>query len=185
MKYYEVFERNNNTNNIIIDISLDDYMDFYHQWDNSKFKKRDINPELVEFFHDCSEQIPMKEGLEIRFHIINEKKDIKKEKEIIESYSNYYKSSIISVKNSIKDMYKVVAISVCLSVIALFLAKTGGNLLTEENLFYSILLEGFDIGGWVFMWEAVYALGFSRIDEKKKYKELKRFLNATISFTYK
>ena len=183
MDYSKIFERNNKTNDIIVDVALDDYMDLYHEWDNTRFKKRDINPELIEFLSECSEQIPLKENLELRFNIEKESKDEKKEKQGIESYGNYLKASIFSIKAVLKNMYRIALGSVILAFVLLIVAYIGKEIF-EEGLITSVILEGFDIGAWVFMWEAVYALGYSRIDEKKKYKQFKRLLNSSLVFTY-
>ena len=67
---YEIqYRKNPDTGRIIIDIALDNYLEFFHEWDNSIFKKRDINPELAEFLDLCSEDIPLRKKLEIVFSI--------------------------------------------------------------------------------------------------------------------
>ena len=47
----------------LIEVNLKHYIDFYHEWDNARFKKRDIHPELAEFLLECSEEIPGKESV--------------------------------------------------------------------------------------------------------------------------
>lgn len=54
-----LYRKNEETGRIIIDIALDDYLDFFHEWDNSTFKKRDIHTDLAEFLDLCSEDIPL------------------------------------------------------------------------------------------------------------------------------
>lgn len=56
-KYEMLYRKNYNTGRIIIDIALEDYLEFFHEWDNSVFKKRDIHIELAEFLDLCSEDI--------------------------------------------------------------------------------------------------------------------------------
>lgn len=68
-RYEALYRRNKDTGRIIIDIALDDYIEFFHEWDNSVFKKRDMHPELAEFLDICSEDIPLREKLEIVFSI--------------------------------------------------------------------------------------------------------------------
>lgn len=70
--YETQYTKNPTTGRIIIDIALDDYIDFFHEWDNSAFKKRDINADLAEFLDICSEDIPLRKKLEIAFSVNTE-----------------------------------------------------------------------------------------------------------------
>lgn len=71
--YETLYRRNCDTGRIIIDINLGDYLEFFHEWDNSAFRKRDIHPELVQFLDLCSEDIPLRYKLEIVFSISTNK----------------------------------------------------------------------------------------------------------------
>ena len=57
-KYESLYRKNPDTGRVIIDIALEDYLDFFHVWDNSVLRKRDIHSELVQFLDLCSEDIP-------------------------------------------------------------------------------------------------------------------------------
>ena len=184
MSYYKnIYNQNKNTNRIIIDIALDDYFDFYHEWDNVKFKKRDINPEMAHFLHTCVKQIPSKESLELKFHIENGIKDPKAEAEIRESFNHYYSMEINAVKKDVRNIYKAAAASVIVSLSMLIFVYFAEDDLGEGLLAYTIV-NGFEIGVWVFMWQAFYGIVFDRSVEKKRMKEYKRLLDADISFTY-
>ena len=61
-KYETLYRKNNYTGRIIIDIALEDYHEFFHEWDNASFRKRDIHPELAQFLDLCSEDIPLKKS---------------------------------------------------------------------------------------------------------------------------
>ena len=61
-KYETIYRRNKSTGRVIIDIALDDYIEFFHEWDNSTIKKRDIHPELAEFLDLCSEDISLRKA---------------------------------------------------------------------------------------------------------------------------
>ena len=184
MSYYKnIYNQNKETNRIIIDIALDDYFDFYHEWDNVKFKKRDIHPEMANFLDTCVMQIPSKESLELKFHISNDSKDPKAESEIRESFHHYYSMEMFAIRKIVKNIYKIAAISILVSLAMLIFVYFAEEDLGEGLLAYTII-NGFEIGGWVFMWEAFYGIGFERSEEKKKLKEYKRLLDADISFTY-
>lgn len=187
MDYKHVFSRNEKTGKMVIDVALDEYLDFYHEWDNAKYRKRDINPELADFLEECASQISKKESLEIWFNIEDEDASESKEKEIKDSFDHYFNYSIFSIKEVLKSLYKAVIgsflVSVCMLVFLFFLEESL-ELNISHNIALFTLINGLEIGAWVFMWQAFYVIGFDRIEEKKKIKNYKRLLAADIYFTY-
>lgn len=177
-----LYRRSPVTNNILIDIALDKYLDFFHEWDNATFRKRDINPGLAEFLDICSEDIPMNRQFDINFHIKNISSDLEKEKLIIESYNNYYNALKKLEDRKVKRItrYSIILFIIALGFIFLYIlsnAKAQGQLLPR------VLLEGLIIGGWVFMWEALHMLFFDILEPFKRKRELERFLRAKITFS--
>ncbi len=183
MNYKDIYKRNLDTNRIIIDVALDDYYDFYNEWDKAKFNIRDLNPELVSFLETCVKQIPSKELLELRLHIENDPADIKSEEEVKESFYHYYNMEIDEIKKILRRIYKIAAMSISISLFMLIFVYFAEGDMKEGLLAYTII-NGFEIGGWVFMWEAFYGIGFERINEKKKIHELRRLSSADVSFVY-
>lgn len=181
-KYETLYRRNDDTGRIIIDIALDDYIEFFHEWDNSVFKKRDMHPELAEFLDICSEDIPLREKLEIVFSI-NADKNLEKEELIRTSYQNYYNSI---ERSESRKARRFIRNSVILLSISLILLTAYGLLINLEgsNIISIVLLESLLIGGWVFAWEAVHILFLDIIEPLHKRREAKRFLEAEISFKY-
>ena len=178
-----LYRINQETGNYIIDVALDDYLDFFHEWDNAAFKKRDMHPELAEFLNICSEDIPLKKQFEIHFSVENEARDEQKERRILSSYKNYFELFQRVEKKKIKSHLTKAAFLIAISAGLL----TVYNILSgyiASTLFTKVLLEGFMIGGWVFMWEALHVITFQRQQHVVRYKETKRFLNAPITFTY-
>ncbi len=181
-KYYEqVYRINKETNRVIIDVTMDRYLDYFHQWDNSAFKKRDLHPDLAQFFDSCSHEIPLNKKLEIVFSIEKKREDIQKEHTISSSYRHYYLSNLQYVEH---DIFKKIRFSLVVTVIAAvfislhYLIKNPIN-----NIYISRIIEdGILIGGWVFMWEAFHIIAFQTLDPLRRRKELKRFLEATLIF---
>lgn len=179
-----IYRINSETGNCVIDVALDDYMDFFHEWDNATFKKRDMHPELAEFLDICSEDIPLKNRIEINFNASNEYKDENKEKLIRESYSNYYTFFYRKMKKKVKNLYMTISILTIVSIFFIFFNYILQNILIK-TVWTEVLLEGLTVGGWVFLWEAIHLLVFERHDYFTRNKELKRFLKAPIFFEYK
>lgn len=182
-KHEMMYRKNHETGRVIIDIALDDYIEFFHEWDNSAYKKRDLHAELAEFLDLCSEEIPLRKDLEIVFSLNNAEVRKDKEEQIRISYRNYY--------NSLKRLEdrktkRIVQVSVFLLIISLILLTAYGLLIdTDVNTIFSrVFLESLLIGGWVFTWESVHLLFIDIIVPFRRRRELKRFLEADLSFKY-
>lgn len=178
-----LYRKNLDTGRVIIDIALDDYLEFFHEWDNSVFKKRDIHAELAQFLDLCSEDIPLRKKLEIAFSLNTV--EIKKEKEemIQISYRNYYNSLNRLENQKTKRFVRISAILLFISLILLF---TYGLLMDAEltTIISRVFLESLLIGGWVFTWEAVHILFIDIFEPFRRRREIKRFLEADLSFKY-
>lgn len=182
-KYETLYRRNEQTGRIIIDIALKDYYEFFHEWDNSVFKKRDIHTDLAQFLDLCSEDIPLRKKLEIVFTLSTAKISKEKEEQIRISYQNYY--------NSLKHLEdrktkRFIRISAILLLTSLILLSAYGLLVEaiESTIVSKVLLESLLIGGWVFTWEAVHLLFLDIIEPFRRRLEIKRLLEADITFRY-
>jgi hypothetical protein len=180
-KQLSLYRVNSENNRVVIEIAMNNYVEFFHEWDNAVFRKRDIHPELADFLDLCSEDIPIKRKLEIEFCIKNRAEDLEKEKLIVASYRNYYNSQNRLIMRNIRRLLRT---SLLLFFIALGFIALHIILSTElnEHVFPRILMEGVLIGGWVFMWEALHMAIFQSLDPLKRRQEFNRFLNAEIKF---
>ena len=179
-----MYPKDPNTGHRVIEVVLEDYMDFFHEWDNATFRKRDMHPELAEFLDRCSEDIPIKDKLEINFCVKHENQDIDKEKVIIGSYKNYYSFYNRMKERKIKGNIIKALILVLISLVIILSYEVLVDKLTE-TVWNSLFLEGLIIGGWVFMWEALHVISFQVYEHVKRNNEIKRLLKAPILFAYK
>lgn len=182
-KYETLYRKNHDTGRIIIDIALEDYLNFFHEWDNSAFRKRDMHTELAEFLDLCSEDIPLRKKLEIVFSLNTAEISKEKEELIRVSYQNYYISSKRLESRKTKKFIRISAISLFISLI--LLSIYGLLIDAKKNTIISkVLLESLLIGGWVFAWEAVHLLFLDIIEPFRRRREIKRFLEADLTFNY-
>lgn len=181
--YRSMYDRNDITGAYLIEVNLERYLDFYHEWDSARFKKRDIHPELAEFLKECSEDIPPKKNLEIAFSVEAAGKDTTQEQCIRDSFQNYATSSTAWARDAILRLLRNVVLSVAVGVVFLFTAERSPDFL-RDGVFSHILTEGFYVGGWVFLWEAVYALAFELPEKIHGLRHIRRLLKAPLSFRY-
>lgn len=181
---YELpFRKNETSGNIIIDIALDKYLEYFHEWDYAAYSNRDMHPELAHFLDICSDDIPLKKDIEIQFHIKTSNTNSEKENQIRKSYMNYY-SSIYRMEQ--KKVKRFIRFSIVLLLIAFFLLSLYSILsgITLNNIVSKVLVESLLIGGWVFAWEAIHILFLDLIEPFNRVRALRRFLNADILFKY-
>jgi hypothetical protein len=183
-KYETIYRRNKSTGRVIIDIALDDYIEFFHEWDNSTIKKRDIHPELAEFLELCSEDISLREKLEINFSLNTAGISKEKEELIRISYHNYYNSLKRLSNRKTKRFFKLSAVLLFISLSLLSLYTLLANRIQSKAIISNVFLESLLIGGWVFTWEAVHMLFLDIIEPFRRRREINRFLEAEITFKY-
>jgi hypothetical protein len=54
-----------------------------------------------------------------------------------------------------------------------------------NKVLFRTIIEGFSIGSWVFLWEAIAGLVFTNKDNRIAIKTYKRLLNCSIQFIYR
>lgn len=182
--YKNLYRSDPEKGNLIIDVSLDYYNEFFHEWDNATFPTRDMNPELVEFLEVCSGDIPLRKHIEIVFGVSKENRDLKQESFIIESYNNYFGFFLRQEKKKLRNMlFKAIILSILALALIFFHSILGSRL--PDAVAPEVFLEGVLIGAWVFMWEAIHLISFQSTEIIGSIRKYRRFLKASIIFTYK
>lgn len=177
----KIYEKNPATGNYVIEVALDKYTDAFNDWDNSPYKKRDMDPDLALFLESCFDEIPQKQGVDICFYVTKEPKDVKREEVIIsgiKTYYTFYRSiSKRSLKEKYQKMFSYIFTSFSLLAVSVFLST-----IYKENIILGTVQQGFNIGGWVFLWEAISMFCFRRKEEIHEIDKYERFLKSHIYF---
>ena len=182
-KYETLYRKNETNGNIVIEVLLDDYLDFFHEWDNAAFKRRDIHPELVNFLSICSEDIPLKENIEIQLCVKEGSVNKEKEDLIRTSFFNHYDTLYCWERKEAKRIARTsgILLLVALTLITLYVILSGN---ITSSVIAQIGMESLLIGGWVFAWEAIHGIAIDIAEPLKRRRELKRFLRADVGFKY-
>jgi len=179
----KIYEKNNTTGHYVIQVALDKYADIFNDWDNAPFRKRDMDPDLAIFLENCFEEIPEKHGVDICFYLPKEGRDASREESLIAGIKTYYSfylhQEIKVLKKNYHRIFKYVLISLSLLAMSVFLSKTVG-----ENIILGTVQQGFNIGGWVFLWEVISMLVFRGQEVSSEISKYQRFLNSLIYFKY-
>lgn len=180
-EYQNLYNKNKENGNFIIEVSLEDYSELFNGWDASPIRRKDLEPELLDYLEQSGTEIPIKEKVEICFYLPNEVKDLEKEQKSLLAVKNNFKVVLFFIQRNLTKGYRQMSIYIILSIIFItfaYLFKSIQNLV----LLSSILREGLFIGGWVFLWEAFSIFSFTTHEERKRRKIFYRFLESEIYF---
>lgn len=116
------------------------------------------------------------------FYLPEDKKDIKKEKDSKATIINNFRMDLHLINRDLKLNNKKSLIYIMMGLI--FLLPTVLLKNSDFNLWLDMLLQGFFVGGWVFLWEAFSLFFFSSHDLRYKKKRYLRYLDSDIKFKY-
>ena len=68
-----LYNTNPDTRAYLIEVSLDDYSELFNGWDASPLRRRDLEPELMDYLEQAGSEIPLKEKMELCFYMPKEK----------------------------------------------------------------------------------------------------------------
>lgn len=177
----KIYEKNPVTGNYVIEVALDKYTDVFNDWDNSPYKKRDMDPDLAIFLENCFDEIPQKQGVDICFYVPKEVKDVKREEVIISGIRTYYSFYLGQAKRALKEKYHKM-LSYILTSLGLLAVSVFFSTIYKDSIILGTVQQGFNVGGWVFLWEAISMFFFRRNEELREIEKYGRFLNSSIYF---
>ena len=179
----KIYERDKATGAYIISVAIDKYTDIFNEWDPAPFRKRDIDQDLRYFLEDCSSDIPIKSDVTLTFDVLDEARDSEKETRIKSGLKTYFSFVRNLLERKIKKSYETSLLYVLASFFLLaasFLLRT----VTPDGLLFVVTVEGLNIGGWVFLWEAISTFVFKNRDVRSKYLQYRRLSCAPVLFNY-
>lgn len=105
------------------------------------------------------------------------------EEKLIYSIRSHYYALLNNEINYINCMYKKIILYSIISFIVIFI-KMMFSSLNINSILYNTLCELINIGGWVFLWEAISLYFFHNNIHKDNIKTYKNILHSNISFIY-
>lgn len=177
----KLYERNQETGNYVIEVALDRYGDVFNDWDHAAFRKRDMHPELACFLEDCSQEIPLRHGVDLFFYLPQEARNQEREKVIGQVVRTYYAFYASLETRQLRRSYRRL-----LSHVGIAFLLIAGNVVIgwQQSILLTTLAQGLLVGGWVFLWEAISFLFLKRNDNLQLIRTYNRLASANIFFRY-
>lgn len=179
--YYNL---NQETGAYMIEISLDDYAELFNGWDASPLRRRDLEPELLDYIEQSGTEIPIKLNVELDLYLPEQLKDDEKEQRSKTGIINNFNVVLFLINKSLKKLYRQIALNILMSSMFLIAAYFLRNTVHLEGMFSSIFVEGLYIGGWVLLWEAFSLFFFDSYEVRLRKKVFLRFNDMKIFFRY-
>lgn len=177
----DVYKLNPETNAYIFEIKLKKYTDIFNDLDPAPLKRRDLDQDFINYMEDSSLDIPVKYNVELHFLTPEDIIDEKKEERIKTGIKTFYNFNILYTMRELSRFYRESALFFLISLASLFISFFISSI-PEHNYFFRIIVEGFNIGGWVFLWEAINILVFKVRKYKLEIKRYQRLHDAKIVF---
>lgn len=168
----------------VIDVSLNYYQELFNDWDGSPVRKKDLDPELIDYLETSSYDIPKRHKILISFTLPLDQKNLEREKKAKSGINNYCKSILYFTKKELNYNLRKIMLFITLGFFFILIAYVVQNL-SYINLGFDVLLEGVFIGGWVLLWEAFSLFFFSMYEVRRKKAMYQRFLDSEFVFKYK
>lgn len=176
-----LYRTNAENNAYLIEVSLEDYSELFNGWDASPVRRKDLEPELLDYLEEAGTEIPIKQSIELVFYLPKDKRDAERDERSITTIQNNFKVVNQMIQKKIERNYRRLLVYVTLSLIFLVAAYLLRNV-TTLSLLTNIMIEGFFIGGWFLLWEAFSLFFFDTHEYKIRQKIFKRFIDSKIIF---
>ena len=184
LKLSQIYSYNETDKCYLAQISLDSYDELFNAWDAAPLKRKDLEPDLLDFIEQVGNDIPLRDHVQLVFQLPENTKDLKREETSIEAiYHNFTIIRHFISKELLKNNRKI------LGYISFGMIFLSFSYLFQETLPLqfplSIIIEGLFIGGWVMFWEAISLFFFTGSELRHRRKRYIRFSQSAIEFQYK
>jgi len=184
LKLSQIYSYSEQDHCYIAQISLDSYSELFNGWDAAPLKRRDLEPDLLDFIERIGIDIPLDEEIKLVFSLPEELKDDVKQNSSKEAiYQNFFMIRHFinqELKKNNRKIFTYIGMGILFLSITYFFQT-----LNYDEFPFSILFEGLFIGGWVMFWEAFSLFFFTGNELRLRRKRYIRFSNSTIEFQYR
>lgn len=179
----EIYDFDEINNAYKLEIKVSKYQDLFNSLDPAPLRKRDLDSDFVKYLEDFSDDIPLEDNIQLEIYIPDTQLDDNEKHRVKTAIKSYYSFMLLDSKKKGSSQKKESAAFILISIVLLFISfYISGSI--KPNYFLKIIIEGFNIGGWVFFWEALNILIFKMRKIIKKGKVYKRILDAKVNFVY-
>lgn len=180
----KIYQQNSDTKAFLIEVALDRYEEIFNEWDPAPYKRRDLNPDLRYYLEDSSDDIPLKNRVELRFKAPGTIRDDSKESSAREGLEVWLACAEEAARKTLQKLRRRAGIYLCAAAV-LLTAVAQLSRVHDAALWLAVIRDGLTIGSWVFAWELISVFFFQRIELRRELRKWKRLADAGVSFAYR
>lgn len=181
----QAFAIDSATGAVLLEVRSRGYESLFNSVNLAPLRRRDISGDLKQFLVECSAGIPLTVPVVLVIALEGQAADATLESEVKAGLRTYFSYMASVIDNDLRaertKLVKFVLLSVAIMSAAVLL---GNSSLSKTGLVYTLLSNGLTVGGWVFLWEALYSKFIRRIDAKSTQRRYERLRDATVQFVY-
>jgi hypothetical protein len=178
----EAFRLDPESGSPIIEIVVERYDDLFNRLDRAPFRRRDLSPDFKQYLQDCSVWVPLPHPLAFEIHLGVDRQDEARQSEVVAGIRAYFAWLIYVHRTEARRQRARIASFVGMSFVLLTSALLLGGQVDKERVVQAFLLNGFTVGGWVFLWEALSIAFIRRLDQHVQLARYRRLVDASIRF---
>lgn len=111
----KIYQQNPETGAFLIETALDRYEDVFNEWDPAPYKRRDLNPDLRRYLEDSSNDIPLRNAVELQFKAPVQIYSHAKECSSREGLSTYLTCEVAAARKNLRRLHRLSLINLCVA----------------------------------------------------------------------
>ncbi|MFA7257067.1 MAG: hypothetical protein WC047_05795 [Kiritimatiellales bacterium] len=180
----KIYQQNPDTGAFLIEVALDRYEEIFNEWDPAPYKRRDLNPALLQYLEDSSEDIPLHKDVAFLFKAPAQIFSDAKECSAREGLTNWLAAAVDAERGKLHHLHSLSLINLIVAVV-LLTATAYVSRIQDNRLLTAVVRDGLTIGSWVFAWEVISLFFFRRFELRRDLKKWMRLAGAQVSFAYR
>lgn len=180
--YTKMYTYNSALNQYLIELDLERFSNLFDEWDGSTIRKKDLDPDMVDYLVEAARELPKNANFKLVFHLREKKNDTQLESLATNRFDDYFSYQIFLNEKKISRLVRQALFYLMFGLILI----TGSYIISAlySNLTINVLIEGLFIGGWVFVWESISLLFFKRRQITSYNKHYKKIISSPKEYQY-
>ncbi|MEZ4238902.1 MAG: hypothetical protein R3F59_22680 [Myxococcota bacterium] len=179
----EAFRIDPDTGAAVLEVVVSGYDDLFNVLDRAPFRRRDLSVDLKQYLHDCSGWVPLPHPIAFEVLLTRDLRDEAREQEAATGIHAYFAYLVHLQRAEGRRQRPRIAAFAGLSFALLSAALLLTDQVDRGGVLQAFLLNGFTVGGWLFLWEALSIAFVRRLDRREQIQRLQRLVDAPIRFT--
>lgn len=180
--YKHIYRYDKETQAYMLDMAINNFYEIFHDWDGSTIRKKDLDPDMVDYMIEAVTELPRKAKIGIVFNIRQHNHNKYLEEVAVIALQNYFRFLIFVNQKKTRRLIKTAVLYLTFGFTFIFCANQLQGFL--QTISSSVFSEGLFIGGWVFVWESISILFFKTRSIRNESKRFEKIRHSEVYYEY-